>query len=91
MVEIPDRLECLFSTSIDQQSGSYRIEVPQSELEEGTISTGGTYRVAIVSGTPVRTMPRLDSNRRPLRRHRSRIRIAPPSSHRQLSRATYVR
>ena len=52
MVEIPDRLECLFSTSIDQQSGSYRIEVPRSELEKGTITDGETYRVAIVSSTP---------------------------------------
>jgi predicted RNA-binding protein with TRAM domain len=52
MVEIPDRLECLFSTSIDQQSDSYRIEIPRSELEEGTITAGETYRVAIVSGTP---------------------------------------
>jgi predicted RNA-binding protein with TRAM domain len=52
VVEIPDRLECLFSTSINQQSGSYRIEVPQSELEEGTINAGETYREVIVSGTP---------------------------------------
>ncbi|EMA53048.1 MULTISPECIES: TRAM domain-containing protein [Halococcus] len=52
MVEIPDRLECLFSTSIDQQGGSYRIEIPRSELEQGTINSGETYRVAIVSGTP---------------------------------------
>ena len=52
MVEIPDQLECLFSTSIDQQGDSYRIEVPRSELEEGTITAGETYRVAIVSSTP---------------------------------------
>jgi len=52
VVEIADRLECLFSTSIDQQSGSYRIEVPQSELEEGIITAGEIYRVVIVSGTP---------------------------------------
>ena len=51
MVEIPDRLECLFSTSINQQGGSCRIEVPRSELEEGTITSGETYRVAIVSST----------------------------------------
>ena len=52
MVEIPDRLECLFSTSIDQQGDSYRIEIPRSEFEEGTINAGETYRVVIVSGTP---------------------------------------
>jgi predicted RNA-binding protein with TRAM domain len=51
MVEILDQLECLFSTSIDQQGDSYRIEVPQSELEQGTIASGETYRVAIVPST----------------------------------------
>ena len=52
MVEIPDQLECLFSTSIDQQGDSYRIKVPRSELNQGTITSGETYRVVIVSGTP---------------------------------------
>ena len=52
MVEIPDQLACLFSASIDQQNDSYRIEIPRSELEEGTITSGETYRVALVSSTP---------------------------------------
>ena len=52
MVEIPDQLECLFSTSVDQQGDSYRIKVPRSELKQGTITSGETYRVVIVSGTP---------------------------------------
>ena len=52
MVEIPDRLECLFTTSIEQHGDSYRIELPRSELEQGTITSSETYRVAIVSGTP---------------------------------------
>jgi predicted RNA-binding protein with TRAM domain len=52
VVEIPDQLECLFSASVDQQGDSYRIEIPRSELDEGTITSGETYRVALVSGTP---------------------------------------
>jgi predicted RNA-binding protein with TRAM domain len=52
MVEIPDQLEYLFSTSIDQQGDAYRIEIPRSELEQGTITSGETYRVAVVPGTP---------------------------------------
>jgi predicted RNA-binding protein with TRAM domain len=52
MVEISDQLECLFTTSIDQQGDSYRIEIPRSELEQGTITSGETYRVAVASGTP---------------------------------------
>ena len=54
MVEIPDRLECLFSGSIDQHGDAYRIEIPRSELEEGTITSGETYRVAVLSSTPHR-------------------------------------
>jgi len=52
MIETPDQLECLFTTSIEQHGDSYRIELPRSELEQGTITSGKTYRVAIVSGTP---------------------------------------
>ncbi|EMA55702.1 TRAM domain-containing protein [Halococcus salifodinae] len=52
MVEIPDQLECLFSESIDQHGDSYRIEIPRSELEEGTITSGETYRVAVLASTP---------------------------------------
>ena len=48
MVEIPDQLECLFSASVDQQGDSYRIEIPREELEQGTISHGDTYRVAVL-------------------------------------------
>jgi predicted RNA-binding protein with TRAM domain len=52
MVEIPDRLECLFSASIDQRGDSYRIEIPRSEFEQGTITTDEPYRVAILPKTP---------------------------------------
>jgi predicted RNA-binding protein with TRAM domain len=52
MVEIPDRLECLFSASVEQRGDSYRIEVPRSEFEQGTVSTDETYRVAILPKTP---------------------------------------
>ena len=48
MVEIPDRLECLFSASIEQDEDSYSIEVPHEELDVGTVSAGETYRVVIL-------------------------------------------
>lgn len=48
MVQFPDRLECLFSASIDQQDGSYSIEIPRSELEQKVISSGDIYRVAVL-------------------------------------------
>ena len=49
MVEISDQLECLFSDSIEQDGGSYRIEVPKREIDNGSIVPGETYRVAILS------------------------------------------
>lgn len=51
MVEIPDRLECLFSASVEQRGDTYQIEIPRGELEQGTISRGETYRVTILPST----------------------------------------
>ena len=48
MVKIPDQLECLFSASVDQRGDSYRIQIPREEFEQGTISRGETYRVAVL-------------------------------------------
>ena len=48
MVEIPDRLECLFSASVEEDEGSYSIEIPREELDVGTVSAGETYRVVIL-------------------------------------------
>ena len=86
MVEIPDRLECLFSGSIDQHGDAYRIEIPRSELEEGTITSGETYRVAVLSSTPHR-----DDGEANNRLARRRIRLVPTDSHRQWNRATSAR
>ena len=52
MVEIPDRLECLFSASVEEAGDSYSIEVPKDEAERGTISAGETYRVVLLENTP---------------------------------------
>ena len=48
MVEIPDRLESLFTASIEEDDDSYRIEVPQDALDMGMVSTGEIYQVAIL-------------------------------------------
>ena len=49
MVEISDQLECLFSGSVEQDRGSYQIEVPKNEIDNGSIIPGETYRVAILT------------------------------------------
>jgi predicted RNA-binding protein with TRAM domain len=48
MVGIPDRLECLFTGSVEEDEGSYSIEVPREELDVGTVSAGESYRVVIL-------------------------------------------
>jgi predicted RNA-binding protein with TRAM domain len=48
-MEIPDELRCLFSAQIEEQNGTYQIEVPTEELQLGKIQEQGTYRVAILS------------------------------------------
>jgi predicted RNA-binding protein with TRAM domain len=52
MVEIPDRLDCLFTTAVDQRDDSYHIEIPQDEVEQEAVRSGETYRVAILPSPP---------------------------------------
>jgi predicted RNA-binding protein with TRAM domain len=47
-MEIPDQLQCLFSAEVTEQDGTYRIEVPDQEIDLGGLSAGRTYRVAVV-------------------------------------------
>ena len=49
MVEISEQMECLFTGTIEQHGESYRIEIPQNELQNGLIVSGETYRIAILS------------------------------------------
>ena len=51
MVEIPERLECLFTASVAQDGDTYSFEVPKDELDMGTVSADETYRV-VIFGTP---------------------------------------
>jgi predicted RNA-binding protein with TRAM domain len=48
-VEISDNLLCLFSARVQSEDGSYVIEVPQREIETGSIDPDETYRVALIS------------------------------------------
>jgi predicted RNA-binding protein with TRAM domain len=48
-MNISDQLHCLFSAEIEEQEGSYVIEVPKRELELGTLDEAETYRVALLS------------------------------------------
>jgi predicted RNA-binding protein with TRAM domain len=48
-MNISDQLHCLFSAEIEERDGSYVIELPERELELGTIDEAETYRVALLS------------------------------------------
>ena len=48
-MEIPDRLQCLFAADVEETRDAYRITVPKREVEVGSLSTGSTYKVAVLS------------------------------------------
>lgn len=48
-MNISDQLHCLFSAEIEERDGSYIIELPERELDLGTIDEAETYRVALLS------------------------------------------
>ena len=47
-MEISEQLHCLFSGTIEERDGSYVVEVPERELDLGSIEEAGTYRVALL-------------------------------------------
>lgn len=61
-----DQLLCLFSADIKRQDGRVLIEIPDRELEVGTIRTGETYRVGLYE-------PDTSSNSRSTAGSRSRL------------------
>lgn len=48
MVEIPDRLRCLFNATLERHGDSYVLEVPREELDRGEVTSSETYRVAVL-------------------------------------------
>jgi predicted RNA-binding protein with TRAM domain len=50
-MEISDQLRCLFSAQIEEQNGSYAIEIPEQEIQLGDIQQDETYRVALLPST----------------------------------------
>ena len=48
-MEISDKLLCLFNADIESRDDEYVVTVPQSEIDKGSVETGETYRIAIIS------------------------------------------
>lgn len=51
-MNIPDNLLCLYSARVTEQRDTYTVDIPKREIQQETIQSGETYRVAIIS-TPV--------------------------------------
>lgn len=48
-LEIADTLLCLFSADVSDDGDRYVVEVPRREIDTGSIESGETYRVALIS------------------------------------------
>ena len=48
-MQIPDELLTVFTAELEDQDGTYIIDVPAQELTIGELEQGGTYRVALIS------------------------------------------
>mgnify|MGYP000206369598 CR=1 FL=1 len=49
MVEIPDDLQAVFSASVEEVDDRFVLTVPRSELVQGGVTPGETYRVALLA------------------------------------------
>jgi predicted RNA-binding protein with TRAM domain len=48
-MEISEKLLCLFSAEVSASGDTYTVEIPQREVETGSVDPGETYRVALIS------------------------------------------
>ena len=48
-MELPDTLRCLFNAEVQVSDDGYRVEVPASEVEAGSVEPGEVVRVALLS------------------------------------------
>jgi len=50
-MNISDDLLCLYSARVTEQDDTYTVEVPKREIQQGSVQSGETYRVALISST----------------------------------------
>ncbi len=48
-LEISDKLLCLFSADVTMKDDEYVVTVPRREIDTGSVESGETYRVALIS------------------------------------------
>jgi len=54
-MQISDELLCLFNGEVTERDGDYVIEIPDTEVETGSVEPGEVYRVALISRTEAET------------------------------------
>jgi predicted RNA-binding protein with TRAM domain len=47
-LEISGKLLCLVSSRVERRDGSYVVEIPESEIEEGALQEGEVYSVGLL-------------------------------------------
>jgi predicted RNA-binding protein with TRAM domain len=48
-LEISDQLCCLFNAEVTVKDDEYVVEIPRSEIQNGSVDPGDVYRVALIS------------------------------------------
>ena len=69
-MKISEDLLCVYNASVTEQNDSYVFEVPKREVALGSVETGTTYRVALVSPTETQESGQKDRDERPEQRER---------------------
>jgi len=64
-MEISDQLRCLFSATVEEQDGSYIVEVPDQEVRLGDLQAGETYRVALLPSPSAQESDETDAPSQP--------------------------
>ena len=54
-IEIPDQLLYLSTAKLKERNGSYIIEVPSRELQQGDLQRGETYNIALLPALTTKT------------------------------------
>lgn len=73
MVEIPDSLRSVFSTTVHERGGTYVVEIPSGEINHDAITLGETYRIAVFDSLATTEREEHDSQP-PARAHSDRQR-----------------
>ncbi|WP_435072924.1 TRAM domain-containing protein [Halorubrum sp. HHNYT27] len=61
-MEISEKLLCLFSADVREENGEYVVDVPDREIETGSLEPGETYRVALISRSSTDSTPESDGS-----------------------------